>query len=59
MKRGPMTITLDARACELCRRLIGHDPTCITQVHPCVQGLHRWAWLTAGGQECVMCGVRR
>ena len=26
--------------------------------HPCQRG-HAWAWLTAGGQECYHCGMRR
>ena len=28
-------------------------------VHPCRMGLHQWAYLTAGGQECRACGARR
>lgn len=28
-------------------------------VHPCDLGLHLWAWLTAGGQQCYRCGVMR
>lgn len=26
---------------------------------PCGTLGHRWAWLVAGGQECVQCGARR
>lgn len=28
-------------------------------IHPCLAGVHMWAFLTAGGMECVICGRRR
>lgn len=28
-------------------------------VLPCTAGRHRFAYLAAGGIECVMCGMRR
>lgn len=27
--------------------------------HPCEIGMHAWAWLTAGGRACAVCGARR
>lgn len=29
------------------------------EVHPCLLGMHRWAYLTAGGQACGYCGKPR
>lgn len=50
-------------ACPLCRRVGGHAPTCLENlaaaVGPCALQDHRWAYLTAGGQACGVCGVRR
>lgn len=31
----------------------------LDQVPPCARGHHRWAWLTAGGQACGICGALR
>lgn len=28
-------------------------------LRPCQMGMHLWAYLTVGGQECYRCGVRR
>lgn len=29
------------------------------QTHPCLLGVHHWAWMTNGRQVCGYCGVRR
>lgn len=45
---------------------LGHSPITIEvndppqqNIDPCATGAHRWAWLTAGGQACGRCGLRR
>jgi hypothetical protein len=45
---GPSPAELERRAVE---DAIRRDP--------CGHLGHRWAWLVAGGQECVQCGARR
>ena len=52
-------------ACVYCRQLTGHAPTCLTHLanskalNPCMRGVHRWAWLSSGGQACGRCGVKK
>lgn len=31
----------------------------VAELNPCMVGMHMWAVLTSGNQECYRCGVRR
>lgn len=39
--------------------IINIQPETRTEPHPCLLGLHLWAWLVSGGQECYRYGVTR
>ena len=62
-----MTALRSMTACPHCRQLTGHSSSCLTlfdvdaqiAADPCAYGLHRWAWLTLGGQACGVCGKER
>ena len=60
--RPEITIEL---ACTHCRQLTGHAATCPVHLEnlksavSCTWGVHKWAWLTDGGQACGRCGMRR
>lgn len=40
-------------------RAFAQESPIAQSIDPCAAGAHRWAWLTAGGQACGRCGVRR